>query len=141
MKIFTYFQTQISRPCTTVLKYTWYILKFMLDITELNSCLSVIALLFFKLNWIKEKYFLGVYIYIIYIYILYNKCTHSARETNYTLYLTLPRIQPNYKFNKKRNIYMITFRQHATTFVRSHVRLKLTFSLYTLIMIFGTRLL
>ena len=44
----------------TVLKYTWHIPKFKLDITELNaSCLSVIALLIFKLYWIKEEYFLG----------------------------------------------------------------------------------
>ena len=42
----------------TVLKYTWHIPKFKLDITELNaSCFSVIALLIFKLYWIKEEYF------------------------------------------------------------------------------------
>jgi hypothetical protein len=35
----------------TVLKYTWHIPKFKLDIIELNaSCLSVIALLIFILN-------------------------------------------------------------------------------------------
>ena len=76
----------------TVLECTCYIPTFKLDMTEYNaSYLSVIALLLFKLYWIKEEYFEflggppGIYIYIyIYIFVCSFHAVSSSVITVHT---------------------------------------------------------